>query len=38
MFQDEEAAHRGAESLSHKAPEARVFVAQSLDAQSKVQD
>ena len=38
MFQDEEAAHRGAESLSRKAPEARVFVAQSLDAQSKVQD
>jgi 4-diphosphocytidyl-2-C-methyl-D-erythritol kinase len=38
LFRDEDEARRGAESLGLKAPEARVFVAQSLDGQSQPQD
>ena len=38
LFPDIEAAGRGAASLRTKAPEARVFIAKSLDAQSTAQD
>ncbi len=38
IFPDAEAAVRGAASLRQKAPEARVFVAKTLDGQSAAQD